>query len=232
MSGRVALVTGGASGIGAAIIAALRKDGLRVVSLDLKPCSEAHLSVEADVGDPEAVVDACHRIASVLAPPTLAVHAAGITRDAMLWKLAPDDWSEVLRVNLTGAWNVLRAVAPAARAAHGGAFVLVGSINGARGKIGQSAYAASKAGLVGLAKSAARELGKFHIRVNVVAPGFVDTPMTAKLDPEWREKAIAETVLGRVAEPSDVAACAAFLLSDAARHVTGQVLAVDGGQDM
>jgi NAD(P)-dependent dehydrogenase (short-subunit alcohol dehydrogenase family) len=232
MSGRVALVTGGASGIGAAIVAALRRDGLRVVSLDLRPCTEAHLSVEADVGDAAAVEDACRRASSVLAPPTLAVHAAGITRDAVLWKLAPDDWSEVLRVNLTGAWNVLRAVAPSARAAHGGAFVLVGSINGARGKIGQSAYAASKAGLVGLAKTAARELGKFRIRVNVVAPGFVDTPMTARLGPAWRERALAESVLGRVADPEDIAACAAFLLSDAARHVTGQVLAVDGGQGM
>jgi NAD(P)-dependent dehydrogenase (short-subunit alcohol dehydrogenase family) len=137
-------------------------------------------------------------------------------------------------VNLTGGWHLIRALLPHQRAAApaGGSVVLVGSINGRRGKVGQSAYAASKAGLVGLAKTAARELGRFGVRVNVVAPGFIDTPMTAVLAAEWRDKAIAETVLGRVGAPEDIAAAAAFLLSEDARHVTGQVLPVDGGQDI
>jgi NAD(P)-dependent dehydrogenase (short-subunit alcohol dehydrogenase family) len=150
----------------------------------------------------------------------------------MLWKLHVEDWNAVLRVNLSGAWFLLRAMVPHMRAAGDGSVVLVGSINGARGKIGQSAYAASKAGVVGLAKSAARELGHFGVRVNVVAPGFVETPMTAPLADEFRAKAIAETSLGRVAHPDDVVGAILFLLSQSARHVTGHVLNVDGGQDM
>jgi NAD(P)-dependent dehydrogenase (short-subunit alcohol dehydrogenase family) len=229
---RVAVVTGAASGIGAAVAARLRAAGARVASIDLRAAAGVDLACEADVGDAAAVQRAVERVASELAPPTLGVHAAGITRDGMLWKITPDDWDLVLRVNLTGAWNLLRALTPHQRAAGGGSVVFVGSINGLRGKLGQSAYAASKAGLTGLAKTAARELGRFGVRVNVLAPGWVDTPMTAALGAEWREKAVAESVLGRVAAPDDIAACAEFLLSDGARHVTGQVLSVDGGQRM
>lgn len=229
---RVAVVTGAASGIGAAVVRRLRASGVRVAGLDLRPAPDADLALEADVGDTAAVAAAIDAAAASLGVPTLGVHAAGITRDQRLWKLAPADWDAVLRVNLTGAWNLVRALVPHQPAAGVGSVVLVGSINGARGKVGQSAYAASKAGLVGLAKTSARELGSFGIRVNVVAPGFVDTPMTAGLAAEWRDRAVAETVLGRVATADDVATCVEFLLSAAARHVTGQVLAVDGGQDM
>lgn len=232
LAGRTAVVTGGASGIGAALVARLCAAGVKVASIDVRPAPGALLSVETDVGDPAAVHAAVQRISAELGAPTLAVHCAGITRDGMLWKLDPEDWDAVLRVNLAGAWHLVRAVVPHLRAAGGGSVVLVGSINGARGKIGQSAYAASKAGLVGLAKTAARELGRFGVRVNVVAPGFVVTPMTDALADEFRAKAIAETTLGRVAEPEDIAGAIEFLLSPAARHITGHVLNVDGGQDI
>lgn len=232
LAGRVAVVTGGASGIGRAVVARLRAREVRVAVLDLKHCEEADLAITGDAGDPTAVETAVARAAATLGPPTLAVHCAGVTRDGMLWKLHEEDWDAVLRVNLKGAWALLRAMTPHLRAANGGSVVLVGSINGARGKLGQAAYAASKAGVVGLAKTAARELGRFGVRVNVAAPGFVDTPMTAPLDAAWRDKALAETVLGRVAAPDDLAGPIVFLLSDDARHVTGHVLAVDGGQDM
>ena len=232
LAGRVAVVTGAASGIGAALTSRLRAHDVKVASLDVRSAPFADLSLEVDVGDAEAVHAAVQKVAFELGPPTLAVHCAGITRDAMLWKLHVEDWNAVLRVNLSGAWFLLKAMVPHMRAAGDGSVVLVGSINGARGKVGQAAYAASKAGVVGLAKSAARELGHFGIRVNVVAPGFVDTPMTAPLADEFRAKAIAETSLGRVALPEDVAGAILFLLSQSSRHVTGHVLNVDGGQDM
>ena len=230
--GRIALVTGAASGIGAAVAASLRAGGARVAGIDLHSSPDCDLALEADIGDAAAVSAAISEVAAQLGPPTIACHAAGIARDAVHWKLPAADWDAVLRVNLTGAFHLLRGVTPHIRAAGEGSVVLIGSINGDRGKFGQTAYAASKAGLVGLAKSAARELGRFGGRVNVVAPGMVDTPMTRALPDEWREKARAETVLGRVATAADVAACVRFLLSDDARHVTGQALAVDGGQNM
>jgi len=230
LSGRVAVVTGAASGIGAATAQLLREAGARVASLDLAPAEACDLWLRCDVGDPAAVQAAVDRVAAELGAPSLGVHSAGVTRDAVLWKLAPADWDLVLRVNLSGAFHLLRSLTPHLRAVQDGAVVLVGSVNGQRGKFGQSAYAASKAGLTGLAKTAARELGRFGTRVNVVAPGMVDTPMTAGLAPEWRERALQETLLGRIATPQDVARVITFLLSPAARHVTAQLLPVDAGQ--
>lgn len=232
LNGRVAIVTGAASGIGASVARKLLASGAKVGALDLADVDPelATVSRRVDVGDADAVSHAVDALSADLGPPTLVVHAAGITRDAMHWKLAPDDWDAVLRVNLSGAFHLLRAVTPHLRAAGGGSIVLIGSINGTRGKLGQGAYAASKAGLVGFAKSTARELGRFGGRVNVVAPGMVNTPMTAALAPEWRERAASEAVLSRIAEPEDIARPVLFLLSPAARHITGQVLHVDGGQ--
>lgn len=229
---RVAIVTGGASGIGAAIVTALQAAGARVAVFDLGDSSAADLSLQIDMSDADAVQEGVAQVAAKLGPPTLGVHSAGITRDGMHWKLPPDDWNAVLGVNLSGAFFLLRSLTPILRAEGGGAVVFIGSINGQRGKLGQTAYAASKAGLVGLARSAARELGRFGGRVNVVAPGMVHTPMTAGLDAKWHQRAAAETVLGRIATAEDIAGAATFLLSPAARHITGQVLNVDGGQLM
>jgi NAD(P)-dependent dehydrogenase (short-subunit alcohol dehydrogenase family) len=158
------------------------------------------------------------------------VHAAGIVRDGVLWKMTDDDWSDVLRINLDAAFWILRGAAPLMRAAGSGSIVLVTSINGERGKFGQANYAAAKAGLVGLGRSAARELGRSGVRVNLVAPGFIDTAMTASLPDDIKAKAIEETALGRAGRPEDVAAAILFLASDMSRHVTGQILRVDGGQ--
>ena len=232
LTDRVAVVTGAASGIGRAVVRDLRAHGVRVGGIDLVQAADCDASAVADVGDAAQLGAAVRAFTEQLGPPTLAVHSAGITRDGVHWKLSDQDWDAVLRVNLTGAFYLLREITPHLRANGGGSVVFVSSINGARGKFGQTAYAASKAGLVGLARSAARELGRFGGRVNIVSPGMVDTPMTAPLADEWRERAAAESALCRIAEPADIASTVRFLLSADARHVTGQNLSVDGGQAM
>ena len=233
LDGAVALVTGGAGGIGAAVVDVLETAGASVVSADLGHSPEEGAArIRSDVADPEQVRELVDDMAREHGGIDLVVHCAGITRDAVLWKLADEDWDAVLRVNLSSAFHILKACAPHLRRSKRGSVVLIASINGERGKFGQANYAASKAGLIGLARTAARELGRDGARVNVVAPGFIETEMTAKLTSEQRERAIAETVLGCPGQPEDVAGAVLFLCSDLARHVTGQVLRVDGGQLM
>ncbi|HEY0303472.1 MAG TPA: SDR family oxidoreductase, partial [Longimicrobiales bacterium] len=140
------------------------------------------------------------------------------------------DWDFVLDVNLKGCFNYARAAIPALRARGGGRIVNIGSINGLRGKFGQTNYAASKAGLIGLSKALAHEVGRFGITVNVIAPGMTETAMTKQLGAETRAAALAETALGRLCDPADVANAAVFLCSERARQITGEVLRVDGGQ--
>lgn len=235
-TGRVHLVTGGGAGIGAAVVARLLADGGFVASLDVcpadRPENDRFLSLSCDVTDPAAVDAAVDAVVERFGGLDAVVQCAGVTADGVLWKLDPDDWRRVLGVNLDGAFYVLRAAVPALRARGRGAVVHITSINGERGKFGQANYAASKAGLIALTKTAARELGRFGIRVNAVAPGLVRTAMTASLPDEVVERAREESALGRVAEPEDVAAAVAFLLADEARQITGVTLRVDGGQYM
>jgi 3-oxoacyl-[acyl-carrier protein] reductase len=238
LRGRVALVTGGASGIGLACARALREDGARVAVVDadarrlralVRAFGAADL-YEGDVSDPDSarrtVADLVRRRGGL----DLLVVAAGICRDAVLWKMTDEQWDRVIAVDLSGAGNYLRAAAPVLRRSKAGRVVLISSINGRRGKFGQANYAAAKAGLVGLARSAARELAASGVTVNVIEPGFTETPMTARLSEEVRRKAIGETPLGRAALPEDVAAAVAFLAGPRAAHITGQAIAVDGGQ--
>ncbi len=239
-SGKVALVTGGASGIGLACVRRLAAGGAKVAVADFdeKGIRRLAKSLEAadlhhcDVSDAEAVRRVVADVVARRKKIDLVVVAAGICRDGVLWKMTDDAWSRVIGVNLSGAGNVIRAVAPSMRDRKAGRIVLISSINGRRGKFGQSNYAASKAGLVGLARSAARELGSSGVTVNVVEPGFTETPMTAGLSNEVRAKAIADTPLGKTASAADIAAAVAFFLGPDGSHVTGQVLAVDGGQGM
>ena len=230
LSGKVAVVTGAAGGIGRAVVEQLAAAGAEIAAVDLKAgdLATGH-SIACDVADATAVEALVAEVGERWGRLDLLVHCAGVTDDRVLWKLDDEAWRRVLAVNLDSAFYLLKHGTGLLRDG-GGSVVLVSSINGERGKFGQANYAASKAGVVGLMRTAARELGRFGVRVNAVAPGFIRTPMTGGLPGEIVERAREETVLGRLGEPEDVAGAILFLCSPLARHVTGQVLRVDGGQ--
>ncbi len=229
--GRVAVVTGGARGIGRTIARALTDRGARVHVFDVSPGEEAEPAPyrfhKVDISDSGSVAAA---VAHLSDPVSLLVNNAGITRDRTMVNMSDEEWDSVLSVNLTGAFRVTRALAPAMRKAGYGRIVNITSINGIRGKFGQANYTASKAGLIGLTKTLARELGPKGITVNAVAPGMVMTAMARALPEEIVAKARAECVLPELAGPEDVANLVLFLLSDAARMITGEVIRVDAGQ--
>jgi 3-oxoacyl-[acyl-carrier protein] reductase len=234
LDGRVALVAGGAGGIGSAIVRLFQEAGATVVVGD-RPGTTAPDGAEflpCDVADAASVASLFESIQSTHSSLDILVHAAGITQDAVLWKMTPEAWQNVLHVNLDSAFHLLHGAVPMLRRAESASVILVTSINGERGKFGQANYAASKAGLIGLGRTAARELGAFGIRVNMIAPGMIRTAMTEALEEAVRERAQEETVLRRLGEPEDVARVALFLASGMSHHVTGQVLRVDGGQLM
>jgi 3-oxoacyl-[acyl-carrier protein] reductase len=229
-SKRIAVITGSSGGIGRAIVRTLSSDGFTAVGLDLEQGDSGVETVACDVREESSVADAVKRVVEKHGRIDVVVHAAGVSRDGVLWKLDSGAWDEVMAVNLRGAWLLIREVVPVMRQAGAGRVVLIGSINGSRGKVGTSAYSASKAGLIGLAKSASRETGRFGICVNVVEPGWVRTPMTDSAPEELREKAVSETLLGELVEPEDIAAAVGFLCGSGGRRITGQVIRVDAGQ--
>jgi len=232
LEGRTALVTGASGGIGSAVAGLLAEAGAAVVGVDLPgapPCA-AGRHVACDMTDAAGVRRLAEEIRSREGRLDVVVHCAGIRRDAVLWKMDESAWSDVMRVNLDSAFLLLRETAGLMRDTGGGSIVLVSSINGERGKFGQANYAASKAGLIGLGRTAAREMGRFGIRVNIVAPGLITTPMTSTLPENVVQQSIDESALGRAGEPADVAAAILFLSAPMSRHITGQVLRVDGGQ--
>jgi 3-oxoacyl-[acyl-carrier protein] reductase len=229
---RTALVTGAGRGIGRAVVEALAGDAW-VAGLDVAfpdGGRAAGVMLEADVRDAAGSRDAVERLVAERGGLDWVVCAAGITRDGVSWKMRDADWDDVVAVNLTGAFNVARAAAPALRRSDQGRLVFISSINGLRGSFGQANYAAAKAGLVGLARSLALELARDRVTVNVVAPGFIDTAMTRDLPAAVRARALARTPLGRCGAASEVAAVVRFLCTEAAGFVTGTVLPVDGGQ--
>jgi acetoacetyl-CoA reductase/3-oxoacyl-[acyl-carrier protein] reductase len=232
LNGRTALVAGGGGGIGAAIVARFCEAGAVVVSVDrVVSDSPRGVRVETcDVTSAAGVSELFRRLAADGLDPDILVHSVGITRDRVVWKLTDADWRAVLAANLDSAFHLLREAIPRMRVRGGGAIVLIASINGERGKIGQANYAASKAGMIGLARTVAREVGRYGIRVNVIAPGLVRTPMTRNLPREVLDAAKAEAALGQTCDPEDIANAALYLCCQLSRRVTGQVLRVDGGQ--
>ena len=188
------------------------------------------LAVTVDVTDSASVEAAIHRTCEELGGMHVMVCNAGITQDQVVWKMTDEQWRRVLDVNLTGCFYCNRGAARIFKDQKYGKLINITSINGLRGKFGQSNYAASKGGIVALTKTLARELGKFNVNVNAVAPGMVMTEMMAQVPPEFQAAALAETLLGRFALPADVADLVLFLASDRARHLTGEIIKIDGGQ--
>ena len=241
LTGRVALVTGSTRGIGRAIAVALTGCGARVavVGRDQAKAAEAAAAIgggaqgfAVDVADSAQVATLVEQVETAFGSLDILVNNAGLTRDNLLLRIKDDDWDAVLDANLKGAFAAIRAATRGMMKRRWGRIINITSVVGIIGNKGQANYAASKAGLIGLTKSVAKELASRNILVNAVAPGFIETDMTAALTPEARAALAGQIPLGRLGVPADVAAAVAFLASEHASYITGQVLVVDGGMVM
>ena len=241
LSGQVAIVTGAGRGLGRAIAQTLGAAGAAVACLDVDPETLAETvatvraaggSAEAfqcDVTDAQRVNDAVGEVAKTMGGPDILVNNAGITRDSLCMRMKDDQWDAVIGVNLRGTFLVTRAVAKPMMKARRGRIINIASVSGMMGNPGQANYSASKAGVIGLTRTVARELAARNITVNAVAPGFIATEMSAALGEEVLEEVKRRTPLGRLGDPQDVADAVLFLASEAAGFITGHVLTVDGG---
>jgi 3-oxoacyl-[acyl-carrier protein] reductase len=243
LEGKVAIVTGGSRGIGAAVSLELarqgcdvaltfrgRKDAAAEVVGKISNLGRRGMAVQADVSDTGETDRAVAQVVETLGGLDILVCNAGITWDGVIWKMTDEQWDKVIETNLRGYFTYNRAAARIFKDQRSGKIVNISSINGIRGKFAQSNYAASKAGNIALSKTLAKDLGKFNVNVNAVAPGMVATEMADTIPKEFLNAAVADTVLGRIATSEDVAHVVAFLCSDYSRHVTGEVIKVDGGQ--
>ncbi|MDW7708895.1 MAG: 3-oxoacyl-ACP reductase family protein [Deferrisomatales bacterium] len=243
LTGKVAIVTGGTRGIGAEIVRTLARYGADVALNYRKSSAEAEalvkelegqgrraLAVQADVAsfaDAQRMVD---EVVEKLGGMHILVTNAGMNWDGVVWKMTEEQFDRVIEVDLKGTFNYLRACAPVFKGQNYGRFLAITSINGLRGKFGQTNYSAAKAGVIGLTKAAAKDLGKFGVTCNSVAPGFILTEMGEGMPPEFRQAAVDESAVKRAGAPEDVAWLVAFLASECGRHITGEVIKVDGGQ--
>src|SRR3954454_5210997 len=230
---RSVLVTGGSRGIGLAVARAFAAQGDKVaVTYRGSAAPDGLFAVRMDVTDPASVDEAFKAVEAEQGPVQVLVANAGITKDTLLLRMDEDSWNDVVGTNLTGSYRVVQRAASGMLRARAGRIIFMSSVVALSGSAGQTNYAASKSGLVGLARSIARELGSRGITANVVAPGFVDTDMTAELTEARRTEILASVPLGRYASPEEVAAVVTFLAGEAAGYITGAVIPVDGGLGM
>lgn len=243
LEGKIAIVTGGTRGIGRAIALDLAANGADIAinyrkSVDLakelaeiiRGMGRRALVIQADVSsfdDAQAMVE---KVLNDFGQVDILVNNAGMNWDGVVWKMSEEQWDRVISVDLKGTFNYTRAVTPIFREQGFGKIVNITSINGLRGKFGQTNYSAAKAGVIGFTKACARELGRYSVNVNSVAPGLIETEMVKEAPQKVRDLALAEIVLGRLGLPDEVAYVVTFLCTDKARHITGQVIQVDGGQ--
>lgn len=245
LDGKIALVTGGSRGIGRAIALRLAEEGAKVAinyagnqtaAEEVKAIIEQHggtaMIVQTDVSDSTAAAEMVARVHEELGGLDILVNNAGITRDTLLVRMKDEDFDAVINTNLKGIYACTKAAAKFMTKQRSGRIVNLSSVVGEIGNIGQTNYAAAKAGVIGFSKAAAKEFAARHVMVNVVAPGFIDTDMTAVLKDSIREKLIEGIPLGALGKPEHVADAVLFLVSDAASYITGQVLNVDGGMVM
>ncbi len=243
LEGKGAIVTGGSLGIGRAIAIELAREGVDVavnyrrhdaeaneVVTEIERLGRRGLAIKADVASYADAEDMARQVVEAFGSFDLLVCNAGITWDGVIWKMTEQQFDSVIAVNLKGYFNYNKVAALHFKDQKYGKIVNISSINGIRGKFAQVNYTAAKGGEIAMSKSLAKELGKFNINVNVVAPGLVLTDMMEKLPQEFKNTALAETVVGRFATPEDVAHLVTFLCSDRSRHITGEVIKIDGGQ--
>ena len=245
LSGKTALVTGASRGIGRAIALRLAEDGAKVAlnfSSNISKAEEVKAAIEAsggtamlvqgDISNFAVVTELIKKVVDEWGRLDILINNAGITRDNLLLKMSEDDFDKVIATNLKGVFNCTKAVTKMMMKQRGGRIVNMSSVVGLKGNISQANYAAAKAGIIGFTKSAARELAARGVTVNAVAPGFINTDMTAALSEKVKEVMMQEIPAGRMGTPEDVANAVAFLVSDEAAYITGQVLSVDGGMAM